>query len=57
MGWRGRKEIGSIKGIDPLGDKRKQVANVGNPDTLSLYLYEQPLVTDMCHSKKCSHGK
>lgn len=53
----GRRKYAALGDIDPLGDKCKQVANVGNPDTFPLYLYEQPLATDMCYSNKCSHGK
>lgn len=45
----GRKYV--LEDIDPLGDKCKQVANVRNADTFPLYLYEQPLATDMCYSK------
>lgn len=48
----GRRKHAILEDMDLLGGKCKQVANVRNPDTFPLSLYEQILPTDMCYSKK-----
>lgn len=53
--WAGEvgRKYAVLEGMDLLGDKCKQVANVRNPDTFPLYLYE-PLI---CVTTRMLTGK